>query len=364
MFNGRLHGQYKDTEIMDDEKYMRRALALARYGCGYTAPNPMVGAVVVCDGKIIGEGFHRRYGAPHAEVNAIASVKEPELLPRSTLYVTLEPCSHYGKTPPCADLIVAKKIERVVVGCQDPFPEVAGRGIARLRAAGVEVETGCLEADCRALIRPFSVYCTQHRPYILLKWAQSADGFIDRQRDSLADGLPAQLSHPWVSYGTHRLRSEVDAILVGTRTALLDDPSLTTRLWWGKNPLRVALDRTGNIPERAKLKDGSTETLIVTEQKTPFRKGVEYVSIDFSTDILPQILDTLYERKIQTLLVEGGARLLNLFIEHDLWDEMRVERSAIRLHNGVPAPKIMFAPARRETIGSSTVEYYYSPSGT
>ena len=338
---------------------MLRALALARHGCGHVAPNPPVGAVIVCNGRIIGEGFHRQYGKLHAEANALAAVKEPELLPHSTLYVTLEPCSHYGKTPPCAELIVSKKIKRVVVGCQDPFAEVAGKGIARLREAGIEVETGCLEAECKVLIRPFTVYHTQRRPYLLLKWAQSADGFIDRKRASLADGLPAKLSHPWVGFRIHQLRSQADAILVGTQTALLDDPALTVRLWSGKNPLRVAIDRKGKIPEKAKLKDGEAETLIFTEQAQAPRKGVEYIPIDFSINIIPQILAVLYNRNIQTLLVEGGAQLLNSFLERGLWDEIRVEHSAIRIGGGVQAPVVHRKPDESEVVGTSIVDYYY-----
>lgn len=347
------------SQSPDDEKYMRRALALSKHGYGNVAPNPTVGAVIVCNGKIIGESFHRQYGGPHAEVNALASVKEPDLLPRSTMYVTLEPCSHHGKTPPCADLIVSKKIKRVVIGCQDPFPEVTGKGIERLREAGIEVETGCLENECKEAIRPFIIYHTQHRPYILLKWAQSADGFIDRERASLADGQPAKLSHPWMNFRVHKLRSQVDAILVGTRTALLDDPSLTVRLYSGKNPLRIAIDREGKIPEQATLKDGTAETLIFTEQEKTAGKRLEYEKIDFSTDIIPQILTVLYERGIQTLLVEGGTRLLNSFLDSGLWDEIRIERPATKLCSGIPAPTVRNKPDKSETIGTSTVDYYY-----
>ena len=346
------------TQQQTDEQYMRRALQLARLGAGTVAPNPMVGAVVVCGGKIIGEGFHRAFGKPHAEVNAIASVKNPEQFPLSTLYVTLEPCSHFGKTPPCADLIVSKKIERVVIGCQDPFVEVAGRGIERLRNAGTEVVTGCLESECRALIGAFVTFHTLRRPYIILKWAQSADGFIDRQRESLADGLPAKLSSQTTAFYVHRLRSEVDAIMVGTRTALLDNPSLTTRLYSGKNPLRIAIDRTGKIPDAALLKNADGDTLIFTEQTRESHGRTSYTVVDFSTGIIPQILSVLHSRNVQTLLVEGGAQLLNSFISASLWDEARVETSATVLGSGVAAPQLPLPPHKQTQADASVINYY------
>ena len=346
------------TQQQTDEQYMRRALQLARYGAGTVSPNPMVGAVIVCGGKIIGEGFHRLCGGPHAEVNAIVSVKKSELLPLSTLYVTLEPCSHFGKTPPCADLIVSKKIKRVVIGCQDPFVEVAGRGIERLRDTGIEVVTGCLESEYRALIGAFVTFHTLHRPYIILKWAQSADGFIDRQRTSLTDGSPAKLSSQTAAFYVHRLRSEVDAIMVGTRTALLDNPSLTTRLYSGKNPLRVAIDRSGKIADTALLKNTDADTLIFTEQVREPHGRVNYAVVDFSTDILPQILSALHSRNIQTLLVEGGAQLLNSFISASLWDKARVEASAAVLGSGVTAPQLSLPPHKQWQAGTSVISCY------
>ena len=346
------------TQQQTDEQYMQRALQLARYGAGAVAPNPMVGAVIVCGGKIIGEGFHRVCGRPHAEVNAIVSVKKPELLPLSTLYVTLEPCSHFGKTPPCADLIVSKKIKRVVIGCQDPFVEVAGRGIERLRDAGIDVVTGCLESECRALIGAFVTFHTLHRPYIILKWARSADGFIDRQRTSLADGSPAKLSSQTAAFYVHRLRSEVDAIMVGTRTTLLDNPSLTTRLYSGKNPLRVAIDRSGKIPDAALLKNADADTLIFTEQTREPHGRVNYAAVNFSSDIIPQILSVLHSRNIQTLLVEGGAQLLNSFISVNLWDEARVETSAAVLGSGVTAPHLTLPPHKQMHAETSVISYY------
>ena len=222
--------------MKEDEIYMHRCIQLARNGWCGAAPNPMVGAVIVCDGKIIGEGYHAKCGEAHAEVNAIRSVKNQELLKRSTIYVSLEPCAHYGKTPPCADLIVEKQLKRVVVGCQDPFAKVDGKGIEKLRQAGIEVTVGVLETECLELIERFVTYHARKRPFITLKWAQSEDGFIDLNRTA---GEPVKLSNDFTSMLVHKRRAEHDAILVGTRTALLDNPSLNVRNWYGKSPLRL-----------------------------------------------------------------------------------------------------------------------------
>ena len=325
----------------EDEMYMRRCIQLARNGWCNTPLNPMVGAVIVCDGRIIGEGYHVRCGEAHAEVNAIRSVADPSLLRRSTLYVSLEPCSHYGKTPPCADLVIEKGIPRIVAGCLDPFPEVAGRGLAKLREAGREVVTGVCEEECRALISRFVTYYTRHRPYVTLKWAESADGFIDRQRE---DGRPAILSSPLSAMLVHKLRAEHMAIMVGTRTALLDDPSLTVRHWYGRQPLRVVIDRKRRLPRTLHLFDGSVPTLVVTQSPPPARAkrlpGVEYLVLDYSRDILPQLMLALHSRNIQSLLVEGGRELLQSFLRSGLWDEAFVEESPLRLGSGVEAPAI------------------------
>ncbi|MDR1003705.1 MAG: bifunctional diaminohydroxyphosphoribosylaminopyrimidine deaminase/5-amino-6-(5-phosphoribosylamino)uracil reductase RibD [Prevotellaceae bacterium] len=330
---------------MNEEKYMYRALQLARNGLCNTPPNPMVGAVIVHEGKIIGEGYHVRCGEGHAEVNAIRSVGDESLLRRSTLYVTLEPCSHHGKTPPCADLIIAKQIPRIVVGCQDPFPEVSGRGIRMLREAGREVTVGMLESECRHLIRRFITFHTQRRPYITLKWAESADRFIDVCRTG---GTPVILSTPQTSMLVHKMRAAHSAILVGTRTTLLDNPSLTVRRWHGRSPVRLVLDRTRSLPADLHLFDGSVPTLVFTEQPTPASlplhlptpTGVEYIPLDYSRDILPQLMQVLYQRKLQSLLVEGGSTLLQSFIDAGLWDEAVIEESPMRLQSGVPAPVI------------------------
>ena len=320
-----------------DEKYIRRCIELASNGLCNAAPNPMVGAVIVHNGKIIGEGYHARCGEGHAEVNAIRSVKDESLLKESTIYVSLEPCSHYGKTPPCADLIISKGIPRVVVGCIDPFSQVSGRGIQKLRNAGIDVTVGVLEDECKNLIRRFVTFNTQKRPYITLKWAESADGFIDINREN---GSPVVLSTPITSMYVHKQRAEHKAILVGRRTALLDNPSLTTRNWYGANPLRLVLDRTLTLPSDLKLFDHSTPTIVFTAEKKENEENLEYITIDFSTDILPQILTVLYERKIQSLMVEGGTTMLQSFIDSGLWDEIFVEHSAKVLGEGVKSPVI------------------------
>ena len=275
---------------MEEEKYMRRCIELAKNGLCNAAPNPMVGAVIVCDGRIIGEGYHIRCGEAHAEVNAIRSVKDESLLKRSTIYVSLEPCSHYGKTPPCADLIIEKQIPRIVIGCQDPFSQVAGRGIQKLKDAGREVIVGVLESECRQLIRRFITFNTLHRPYITLKWAESADHFIDLER---TDGQPVVLSSPLTSMLVHKRRAESVAIMVGRRTALLDNPSLTVRNWYGRNPIRVVLDRTLSLPNDLQLFDGNVPTLVFTANKHPEAKNITYITIDFNHNLFTQIMEEL-----------------------------------------------------------------------
>ncbi|KAA6321004.1 Riboflavin biosynthesis protein RibD [termite gut metagenome] len=322
---------------MEDEKYMWRCLLLAQNGKCNVSPNPMVGAVIVCDGKIIGEGYHIRNGSPHAEVNAIRSVPDESLLKRSTLYVSLEPCSHYGKTPPCSDLIIEKNIPRIVIGCQDPFPEVAGKGVRKLLDAGCEVKVGVLERECRQLNKSFITYHTLHRPHITLKWAESSDGYIDRLRDG---GTPALLSTELTRMQVHKRRAETDAIMVGRRTAHLDNPSLSVRHWYGKNPVRIVLDRNLSLNASLHLFDGSVHTIVFTSLTRSSSDAVEYVTLNYEADILPSIMDILYKKKIQSLLVEGGSRLLQSFIDADLWDEAFVEKSSHKLDSGIKSPEI------------------------
>ncbi len=327
-----------------DEIYMRRCLQLARCGSGSTSPNPIVGAVIVCDGRIIGEGYHIRAGEPHAEVNAVRSVKECDrlLLSRSTIYVSLEPCSHYGKTPPCASLIISCGIPRVVIGVTDINTQVNGGGIAMLRNAGVEVTVGILGKDAFTVNEKFFTFHKCGRPFVTLKWAESADGFIDRQRSSF-DIPPVRFSTPISQVAVHRLRSQHDAILVGRRTALLDNPSLDVRCWAGRRPLRLVIDREGTLPASLKLFDGSSPTVIYSSVDAPVKSGknIQQVGLDFSLDILPQILSHLASLKICSLLVEGGAALLQSFIDASLWDTIRIERNtALRLGAGISSPRV------------------------
>ena len=325
-----------------DERYMARCLQLAANGRFGAAPNPMVGAVIVHDGQIIGEGYHRQCGGPHAEVNAVSSVKDECLLREATMYVSLEPCAHYGKTPPCADMIVDKGIPRVVIGCRDSFDQVDGKGIRKLREAGVEVTIGVLEKECLELNQAFFTYHGKKRPYIALKWAQSADGYMDKERTSLADGDAVRFSTDETTVRVHRLRALSDAILVGRRTAELDNPSLTTRMWPGRNPLRLVIDRRGELNDSLNLFDEATKTIVFTEVFRNFSasEGVEQVLLDFSHDILPQMMEYLHDRKVQRLLVEGGSMLLQNFIDNGLWDEAFVEEAPFALGCGVKAPCI------------------------
>lgn len=325
-----------EKNCCEDSLYMRRCLQLAAMADGHTSPNPMVGAVIVCDGRVIGEGYHRRCGTAHAEVNAIASVRDRSLLSRSTLYVSLEPCSHFGKTPPCCDLIVSCAIPRVVVGCLDPFPLVSGRGVACLREHGVDVKVGVLEDECRRLNRAFMTFQTEGRPYIVLKWAQSADGYMDcvRTIEEPPVRLSSDVSRVWV----HRLRAVSDAILVGTDTVLKDNPSLTVRYWSGRNPLRIMIDRHARTPLDSNLLDGSVPTLVLGGNRGV--AGAEFVPVQEDADVLAVLMAELYRRKIHSLLVEGGCALLQSFIDMGLWDEARIETAPLLLHRGVPAPHI------------------------
>lgn len=323
--------------MTQDEKYIRRCIQLAQNGLCTTAPNPMVGAVIVYNDRIIGEGYHIRSGEGHAEVNAIRSVKDESLFSKATIYVSLEPCSHHGKTPPCADLIISKRIPRVVIGCVDPFPLVAGRGIRKLQEAGISVTVGVLEQECKELIRRFTTYNLKKRPYITLKWAESADGFIDIIRQ---DGKPVILSTPLTALHAHKLRAENQAILVGRKTALLDNPSLSTRHWYGTDPLRLVIDKDLSLPSNLHLFDGSLPTVVFTSRQKESGNNLEYRQLDFTQDILPQIMQVLYEKKIQTLLVEGGSQLLQSFLSSGLWDEAYVEHSHTLLKKGVAAPSL------------------------
>ena len=323
--------------MTNDEKYMMRCIQLAQNGKLGAAPNPMVGAVVVCDGRIIGEGYHAKCGEAHAEVNAINSVKDESLLRRSTLYVSLEPCAHYGKTPPCAKLIVSKGVPKVVIGCQDPFSKVAGKGIEILKQAGCEVVVGVLEKTCQDLNKAFFTVQLKHRPFITLKWAQSADGFMDVERN---DGEPVKLSSPLTQLIAHKRRAEHQAIIVGTQTARLDNPSLNVRDWCGPQPLRIVIDKDLTLPRHLHLFDGSQPTLVVTEKNETIA-GAMTLQVDFNQSILPQLMEELQRRNIQSLLVEGGSKLLQSFIDEGLWDEAYVEHCPQVLGHGILSPSLI-----------------------
>ncbi len=312
-----------------DELYMMRCLQLATMAEGQTSPNPMVGAVVVYDGKIIGEGYHHRAGEPHAEPNAIASVRDESLLKEATMYVSLEPCSHWGKTPPCADLIVRKGLKRVVIATLDPNPKVAGRGVKILQDAGIEVTVGVMEEEARWLNRRFMTVQEKHRPYVILKWAETEDGIIDVCRTEKGNG-PIKISNSVTKTLNHQVRVEEDAIMVATNTALLDDPHLTVTKWTGKNPVRVLLDRTLRVSADYRIFDEAAKTIVFTNAQctmhnAQFGDNVEFVGVDFEGDIVQSVMDELYKRGIMSIIIEGGAKWLQTVIDSGLWDEARVE---------------------------------------
>jgi diaminohydroxyphosphoribosylaminopyrimidine deaminase / 5-amino-6-(5-phosphoribosylamino)uracil reductase len=318
------------------ELYMRRCIQLAELGAGHAAPNPMVGAVLVQHDRIIGEGYHQAYGQAHAEVNCIESVQEADrhIIPHATLYVSLEPCSHFGKTPPCTDLIIKHRIPHVVVGCTDPFPEVKGRGIAALQAAGVGVITNVLQPYCTELNKRFFTFHTQHRPYIVLKWAQSANGKMaraDLARFAISNEYSRRLVHQW--------RSQEAGILVGTNTAFFDDPELTNRFWYGAQPVRLIVDMDLRLPSSLKLFDRQVRTIIFNRRKHEEQHNLLYYQVTDDTELVHQVVHALYQLKIQSVLVEGGARLLQSFIDQRMYDEIRViTNEELRMPEGLSAP--------------------------
>jgi diaminohydroxyphosphoribosylaminopyrimidine deaminase/5-amino-6-(5-phosphoribosylamino)uracil reductase len=337
--------------------FMARCIELARLGAGQVAPNPMVGSVLVFREKIIGEGYHKLYGQAHAEVNCIhdAECHHPDssILRSSTLYVSLEPCAHYGKTPPCADLIIAKQIPKVVIGCRDPFEEVNGRGIEKLKAAGIDVVTGVLEDECNLLNKRFFTFHTKKRPYITLKWAESADGKIGghTERVLISNEVTNRKSHQW--------RSEEAAILVGTNTALADDPSLTTRYWTGNNPVRLVIDMNLRLPATLKLFDESVKTIVFNGSRHEQSGNIKYYRLQNNLPLAGQVSKALYELNIQSVLVEGGSTLLQAFVDEGLWDEARVIRNGtLRLGMGVNSPLLSNAELfDRLTIYDDTISF-------
>ena len=324
--------------LLGDNDYMRRCIELAATAAGYAAPNPMVGAVVVCDGRIIGEGFHRQYGESHAEVNAIRSVRDTKLLDRSTLYINLEPCSHAGKTPPCTDFIIASHIPHVVVGSSDPNPLVAGRGVEQLRAAGCRVTEHVLEEECDRLNIRYMTYHRKRRPYVTLKWAQTADGFIDIIRDRNTVGRPTWITGWYEQTLVHKWRTEEQAVMVGTNTALVDNPMLNIRRWHGRQPVRLVLDRHLRLPRSLHLFDGSQPTWVFTEKQQKDTPQITYIHVPFDRQLPHHILDSLYRRHITSVLIEGGTQLLQTFIDAGLCDEARIFTGKGCFGDGVKAP--------------------------
>lgn len=340
------------------ELYMRRCLELARQAEGLTYPNPMVGAVIVHNNKIIGEGFHRKAGQPHAEVIAIESVINKNLLKESTIYVNLEPCAHYGKTPPCALRIIEEKIPEVIIGCMDSNSIVSGKGIEKLRSENIKVITGVLENECRYLNRRFFTYHEKKRPYIILKWAQTKDGFIDVDRKNNQTGNPTWITDKDSRRLVHLWRSREQAILVGSTTAINDNPQLTVRDWSGNNSLRLVLDREGILPPNLSLFDGNTPTSVFTYNPKQNVNNIEYIQLIEGQNPINSILATLFERKIESLIVEGGAKLINLFLCDNLWDEARVFIGNKYFEKGLEAPHINQTPTISEKIGVDILLIY------
>ena len=341
------------------EQYMHRCLQLAESGLGSVAPNPLVGSVIVHEGRIIGEGYHQRFGEAHAEVMAVRSVKDEQLLCDATLYVNLEPCAHHGKTPPCADLIVEKRIPRVVIANIDTYAEVAGKGIQRLREAGVEVTTGVLENEGHFLNRRFFTFHEHKRAYIILKWAQTADGFLDHIRTAGDDSHPLRISGEASSRLVHRWRSEEAAILVGRNTAMLDDPKLTTRMWPGDDPLRLVIDPRLQVSKEKHLLSDGKPTWVFNALQEYCEGPICYTRIHDPEHFALEIVRYLYEQGIQSVIVEGGASTLKHFIDADLWDEVRIISGRQRIGEGVNAPDFRAQPSRAQLVGEDLLQFYF-----
>ena len=337
--------------MINHERYIARCIELAKNGFGTTYPNPMVGSVIVYNGQIIGEGWHQKAGKPHAEVNAIRSVKDPSVLDKATIYVSLEPCSHFGKTPPCCDLIIETKIPNVVIGTVDSNIKVAGSGIKRLRDAGANVIVGILEKECHELNQRFFTFHEKNRPYIILKWAQTQDGFIAPLQKE--EQKPVWITNSHSRQLVHKWRTEEQAILVGTQTVIDDNPQLNARDWEGSNPFRVIIDPNNRIPKTAHVLDNNIKTIVFSKNKnTVSSKNTIFEAIDFQQNIAQQIVERLYHHQIQSVIIEGGAQTLQTFIDANLWDEARVFIGNCTFENGVKAPILNTSPYKTEKIGT------------
>lgn len=334
---------------MKHKKYMQRCVELAKNGLGTTYPNPMVGSVIVFENKIIGEGWHQKAGEPHAEVNSINSVKDKSLLSKSTIYVSLEPCSHFGKTPPCSDLIIHHKIANVVVGTVDPNEKVAGKGIEKLRQSGANVTVGVLEKKCLELNRRFFTFHNQKRPFIILKWAESADGFLSPQ--SKNEQKPVWITNSYSRQLVHKWRTEEQAILVGTTTVLADNPQLNSRDWLGNNPIRIVLDRSGKISNNYEVKNGKQPTIFITEKENFVSdENCNHETIIFDYQVAENICNLLFQKGIQSVIIEGGLQTLQTFIDANLWDEARIFKGRLFFQQGTKAPTLVGETVKRTII--------------
>lgn len=327
------------------EKYINRCIEIAKNGLGTTAPNPMVGCVIVHENIIIGEGFTSPFGGNHAEVNAIQSVTNKKLLKKATLYVTLEPCSHFGKTPPCADLIVKYQIPKVVIGTIDTHSKVAGKGIDRLKKSGCDVTVGVLENECKKHHKRFFTFHNKKRPYIILKWAQSSDGFISPKNKT--ENKPVWITNSTSRQLVHKWRTEEHAILIGTNTAVDDNPSLTSRNWKGHNPIRIVLDRTNRLSKNLSVFNDEAQTIIISEKE-----------IDFENNVAANICSYLFKQDIQSVIIEGGTRTLQSFIDANLWDEARVFIGSTLMKAGTKAPDFKQKPISTSNILDDTLNVY------
>jgi diaminohydroxyphosphoribosylaminopyrimidine deaminase/5-amino-6-(5-phosphoribosylamino)uracil reductase len=335
--------------------FMERCFELAEKGLGFVAPNPLVGCLIVLNNKIIGEGFHQQFGEAHAEVNAINSVTDKSVLREATLYVNLEPCAHFGKTPPCANLIIQYKIKQVVIANFDPNPLVAGKGIAQLREAGIEVIEKVLEKEGRFLNRRFFTFHEKKRPYIILKWAKSSDNFfapIGGQQLWLTGEKAKRLTHQW--------RTQELGILVGTHTALIDNPQLTARLYEGNNPTRIVIDKENMLSDKLAIKDKQAPTIIFNQSITKTSNNLTYITIDFNQNIIEQMLGKLMELNISSVIIEGGAFTINQFIQQNIWDEARVFTAPLTLNKGIPSPSLPCSVVKKENIGEDILNIYFN----
>lgn len=347
------------SEVKNDDRfYIRRCIELAGKALGKTYPNPLVGSVIVHNGRIIGEGFHKKAGEPHAEINAINSIKEEDrhFIPDSTIYVSLEPCAHFGKTPPCALKIVELGFKKVVIGAMDSHDKVNGKGKKIITEAGIEVVSSVLENECRKLNKRFFTFHEKKRPFIILKWAQSPDGLMDK------DFKPTQISNSLSKQLAHQMRSEEHAILVGKYTALHDNPSLTVREIKGRNPIRILIDFNLNVPDNSNIFNDEAETMIFNSIKNSEKENLKFIKIERENSI-KQILEKLYELQIQSVIIEGGRFTLQQFIDQNLWDEALIFKNPnLTLENGTQAPDFKFNPEKTENLRDTEVLFFSNRS--